>query len=226
MATPVDGSGATGLESRIAGDGSVTLANRHLTWAAALAVLSLWVAGNASAGAPTLVSGFLTGSPTVLGGTMNFPPQTLGATSPAQTETVNVVMSATNGGNPVAVPPGYVTRFVGASIDNPDFAITGGSCAPLLDIAPGGSCTLQLAFTPSAQGSRNGILSVQCTVVALVGVITLACDNLSHPFMLLAGAGNAIAAAVAAVPALGAAPLTALALLLFGGSVLAMRRRR
>lgn len=190
------------------------------------AFLALCMAGGAWAGGVTSVTGTLTGAPTALGGTMNFPSQPVNTTSPAQTETLTVVMSANDGAGPVPIPPGFVTRFVGASVNNAEYAITGGTCVPNLDLLNGENCTLQLAFTPAAGGVRAGVLSVQCTVIALVGVITLACDNLSHPFMLLSGIGNVIAAIATEVPALGPLPLTALALLLFGASVLAMRRRR
>lgn len=192
----------------------------------AAALCALCVAGHAWAGAPIAVTGFFSGSPVGVGGSMTFPAQTVNTNSPTQVETVNVQMTALDGTTPVSVPPFYNTRFIGASIDNPDFAITGGTCVPGLDIANGGNCTLQLAFTPSAPGARNGVLSVQCAVIASIGVVMVSCDNLIHPFLQLAGVGSAIAAVATAVPALGAGSLTALALLLFGASILWMHRRR
>lgn len=176
-------------------------------------------AGTALAGSPII--GSITGAPTLLSGTMSFPAQPVSSTSPAQTETLTAHLASAG-----TILPGTAVRFVGASIDNPEFAITGGTCVPNFDMVDGANCTLQMQFTPSVAGTRNAQLSVQCAVVSVVGVLALVCDNASHPFIQLMGVGTVLGAVAAAVPALGTGSLTILALLLFGGSVLLMQRRR
>lgn len=188
-----------------------------------LLMCAAWVlccsAGTALAGSPII--GLITGAPTLVGATMGFPTQPVSSTSPVQTETLTAHL-----GSAAPIPPGTAVKLVGTSIDNPEFAITGGTCAPNLIMANGDNCTLQMQFTPSVAGTRNAQLSVRCAVVSVVGVIGLVCDDTSRPFIQLTGVGTVLGALAAAVPALGTGSLTILALLLFVGSVLLMQRRR
>ncbi|MEP7063575.1 MAG: hypothetical protein ABI881_14365 [Betaproteobacteria bacterium] len=180
------------------------------------------MAGSAWAGGGVL-AGALTSAPTLLGGTMSFPAQPVNAASAPQTETLTAHIVAVPG----PIPPGTALQIAGTSIDNADFAVTGGTCTPIFFLADGAGCTLQLTFTPSVAGPRTAQLSVQCALTSVVGVVALVCDNVMRPLIQLSGFGNALVAAVAtAVPTLGAGPLTALALLLFGASIVLMRRRR
>jgi hypothetical protein len=191
--------------------------------AAGVALIACCVAGSAWAGGGVL-AGTLTSAPTLLGGTMSFPAQPVNTASSPQTETLTAHIVAVP---PGPIPPGTVVQIAGTSIDNADFAVTGGTCTPIFFLVDGAGCTLQLTFTPSVAGPRTAHLSVQCALTSVVGVVALVCDNVMRPLIQLNGFGNAIVAAVAtAVPTLGAGPLTTLALLLFGASIALMRRRR
>jgi hypothetical protein len=194
----------------------------------ACAALALCAAGAAHAGAPIIVTSALTGAPTGVPNTMAFPPTQVNATSAAQTETVTVHMSATESGSPVVVPPFYTTSVTSVTVDDPAFTITGGTCTtPPTNqgLADTDTCTVALTFTPTTAGLHVASLFVTCFVAEAVGVTSITCDNVQHRFIGLQASG-VLAAIATAVPALGNVSLTVLALLLFGASVLAMRRRR
>ena len=84
----------------------------------------------------------LTASPANL----TFPPILLGSSAPLTVTVTNIT---------------DVPLVLGQPSLQGDFAITGGTCpVPGSTLAPGGSCTLILTFTPTAPGTRNGLLSV------------------------------------------------------------------
>lgn len=201
------------------------------SWSAALAAVVLAATGSAFGGVPLpiIVNSTLTGSPTVVTGVMAFPAQPVGATSPAQAETITVHMNATQGGSPVAVPPFFTTTVSAVTVDDPAFAIAGGTCTtPPTNQSLGDSntCTIALTFTPAAAGLHIASVFITCMVVEAIGGASIACDNVQHRLMGLQGTGGVAAFVATAVPALGSGGLTAMALLLFGASVLALRRRR
>jgi hypothetical protein len=169
----------------------------------------------------TTVTGTLTGSPTPApGGTMSFGTQTVGVAGAPQTETMTAHLVA----SPPPLPPGYVAVVQSVTSNSGEFQVTGGTCPGGVFLSDGQSCDVQLTFTPAAAGTRNGALSVQCSVAAAVGTIAFICDGVSRTFMLMSGLGAA--AVQAAIPALGRQALTALALLLMLASFYYLRRRR
>jgi hypothetical protein len=196
----------------------------------ACAALALCVTGAAHAGAPQpiIVTSLLTGAPTGVSNTMVFPPTQVNTTSGAQTETVTVHMSATQGGNPIAVPPFYTTSVTSVTVDDPAFTVTGGTCTtPPTNggLNDSNTCTVALAFAPTTAGIHVASLFITCFVAEAVGVTSITCDNVQHRFIGLQASG-VLAAIATSVPALGNVSLTVLALLLFAASALAMRRRR
>jgi hypothetical protein len=204
------------------------MAIRSFTIACAALALCLAAAAHAGAPLPIIVTSTLTGAPTGVPNTMVFPPTLVNTASGAQTETVTVHMSATQGGNPIAVPPFYTTSVSSVTVDDPAFAVTGGTCTtPPTNqgLNDTNTCTVALTFAPTTAGIHVASLFVTCFVAQAVGVTSIVCDNVQHRFIGLQASG-VLAAVAAAVPALGNVSLTALALLLFGVSVMAMRRRR
>src|SRR5262249_13042739 len=88
----------------------------------------------------------LTGTATVATATpsatsLTFPPQTLNTTSSAKQITL-----ANNGTGPLTIS---LVKITG------DFAQTNACGAP---VQPAGNCVVQVTFTPTAQGTRNGSL--------------------------------------------------------------------
>ena len=210
-------------------------------WATTLVALVLGVACPAWAGIPIpiLVTSDLTGSPTPHPNTMNFPSEVVGATSPAQTETITVHMSATQGGSGVPVPAAFTTTIDSVSVDSPEFAVTGGTCTTSptnTALNDGNTCTVDLTFTPAAIGVRFAHLVVSCFIAEAIGVTSITCTDAPPPppalkaglnpqnFIGLQGIGLGGAIAAIAVPLMGNGALTLLALLLFAASMLAMRR--
>ena len=175
--------------------------------AVAVVAIAASFLGAGSAGAQQTISGSLTGAPVVQGGTMNFGAQPVGTTGSAQTETLTAHLFTPT----PPLPGGTSVRIVSVTSDTGEFQVTGGTCS------------VDLAFTPAAAGARAGGLSIRCAVATAVGAISFACDDAVHQFMLLAGLGQAIAQT--AVPTLGAVGLTALALLLLAFSLRYLRRR-
>ena len=55
---------------------------------------------------------------------------------------------------------GGVTVHPNAISASGDFSVTGGSCMAGSAIAPSSSCTVSVAFSPSANGSRSGVLTI------------------------------------------------------------------
>ena len=187
--------------------------------AVAVVAIAASFLGAGSAGAQQTISGSLTGAPVVQGGTMNFGAQPVGTTGSAQTETLTAHLFTPT----PPLPGGTSVRIVSVTSDTGEFQVTGGTCTPGALLPDGGTCSVDLAFTPAAAGARAGGLSIRCAVATAVGAISFACDDAVHQFMLLAGLGQAIAQT--AVPTLGAVGLTALALLLLAFSLRYLRRR-
>ena len=164
----------------------------------------------------------LTGNPTNMGQspleTKDFGNAVVGNTIAGTTETVTVVL---NGGQSL----GETVNISNISATG-DFTVTGGSCVGATGLTANDTCTLNLSFTPTATGSRSGVLNVTCNVVmAAIGVIGLNCDNVSHVAYNLAGTG--IMAAIAqAVPLMGREGFTLLILLMFAASLYALRRKQ
>lgn len=112
---------------------------------------SVAVASNASNGtisASLSGSGTATALPGVSPTSLSYGSVAVGSTSPAQTVTV------TNTGT-ASMTLGTI------SLSTPQFLITGGSCANGLVVAAGtGSCTVLVAFAPTAGGAVSGTLSI------------------------------------------------------------------
>ncbi len=126
------------------------------------------------------LTGAGTGAPivTLAPGALNFGQIAVNSTSAAQTVTVN------NGGTDTAtLSPATITG---------DFAITSNTCGTTL--APGGSCTVSITFTPTVSGNRSGVLSLP--------------DALGNHTTNLSGSG--ITGALAVTPAALAFPDTVL----------------
>ncbi len=86
--------------------------------------------------------------------------------------------------------PGSVT--IGALTLTGDFAVAGGAgaaCSTGLNVPAGGSCSIDLRFTPTAAGERNGTLTVASGGTPADAVSTLT------------GTGSAVAAPAISVPA-------------------------
>jgi hypothetical protein len=150
---------------------------------------------------------------TLSGPAMNFGNQAVGTTGATQTETVTAAIVGT---------PGFVARIDTIGTSSAEFPIVaGGTCvAGVTALADTGSCTVRLAFAPSAPGARSGTLSVTCTLFAAIGVPILVCNAAS---IALSGVGLALAQQ--AIPALGRNALTALAVLIMLASMVYLRRR-
>jgi hypothetical protein len=152
---------------------------------------------------------------TLGGPALNFGNQTVGTTSAPQATTVTAV---------IVPPAGYVARIDTIGTSNSEFAVGGGgTCkAGVTQLANAGNCTVQVAFAPSAPGARTGALSVNCSLLGIIGAVTVVCNGAN---IALSGFGIA-AAVVQAIPALGREALTALAVLMMLGSMYYLRRRR
>ncbi len=101
--------------------------------------------------------------------TLTFAAQTLGTTSAAQTVTVS------NTGTAVLTLAGLTLGGTASA----EFA-RGGTCQPGTNVAAGGSCTLQVSFTPTVAGTRNAAVTIThnatggTSAVSLVGTGALA----------------------------------------------------
>jgi hypothetical protein len=154
------------------------------------------------------------GTGTLSGPAMNFGSQTVGTTGAPQAETTTVA---------IVPPAGFFAQINTIGTSSAEFPIVaGGTCAAgVTQLANTQSCTIRLAFAPSAPGPRNGLLSVTCTLFAAVGVPTLVCNGAS-----IALSGIGLAVAQQAIPALGREALTALAVLVMLASMHYLRRRK
>ncbi len=85
-------------------------------------------------------------------GSLSFSPSSLAFGTVATGSSSTSSITAMNGGG-VAVHP----SAIGAG---GDFSVTGGSCTVGGAIAPGGTCTVNVTFSPSANGSRSGMLTI------------------------------------------------------------------
>jgi hypothetical protein len=195
--------------------------NKYRICSAALIVAFGLISQAAVAG--TTATGYLLGAPTQLAQSpllsKNFGSATVGSTVNGTTETVTVQITP---------PPGNLVDITDISIAgaNPgDFQVTGGSCVNATGRIDQDTCTLDLSFTPSAAGTRSGILNMTCRIVsAAIGPIGLVCDNTSRPAFNLSGTGI-LAAIAQSIPTLGREGVTLLALLLFAATFLVLRRR-
>jgi hypothetical protein len=108
-----------------------------------------------------------------------------------------------------------------------DFQVTGGTCVAGVTtfINPTDSCTIDLQFTPTANGVRTGTLTVDCAPVVVIGGIAITCDldTQSITNIALSGIGGFLASLP--IPALGRYEVTALAMLLFAFAAWSMRRK-
>ena len=156
-----------------------------------------------------------TATGTLSGPSINFGNQTVGTTGAPQSTTVTAV---------IVPPTGWAAHIDTIGTSNPDFVVGGGgTCvAGVTNLADAGNCTVQVAFAPSVAGPRNGNLAVNCTLLGIVGAITVVCNAAN---IALSGVGIT-AAALQAIPAVGREALTALSVLLLLGSMYYLRRRK
>jgi Abnormal spindle-like microcephaly-assoc'd, ASPM-SPD-2-Hydin len=112
--------------------------------------------GPVDAGAVEFAAAAATAVLSVTGGPLNFGNVPTGTTSAARTLTLQNTGTAAAAGIALAfssTPPGGFSRPAGAA---------GGTCGAAL---PGGaSCTINLVFTPTAQGAYNGTLTITANV--------------------------------------------------------------
>lgn len=114
----------------------------------------------------------LTGTLTAVGlssTAVSFPPQLVGTTSATQTVTLDNTSTSTK----ISI---FALEFGGLAPG--DFAETD-NCVSTGTIPPGGTCTILLTFTPTAQGYRTAILSINDSsagpqTINLIGIGTVA----------------------------------------------------
>jgi len=94
--------------------------------------------------------------------TVTFPSQSLGTTSAAQTVTVS------NTGTAVL----NLTALTFGGAASAEFA-RAGTCQVGTNVAAGGSCTLQVTFTPAAAGARNATLTISHNAPSATSTLTL-----------------------------------------------------
>jgi hypothetical protein len=168
----------------------------------------MW-AGIASAGFSVPL---ITASPVPI----NFGSQPLGTTSPPSTETYTV-----SGGSPL-------TKFLINSISTSgDFAVVpGGTCQTgFVNAVPTpGSCTVFVSFTPTALGSRSGLLTINCNTIVPVGGGSFTCGNIVSTTFSVPLLGSSLT--VTSVPALSSIALTLLSCALLLATFLTLKRRR
>ncbi|MET0167284.1 MAG: choice-of-anchor D domain-containing protein, partial [Vicinamibacterales bacterium] len=93
---------------------------------------------------------------------VTFASQTLGTTSAAQTVTVS------NTGTAVL----NLTALTFGGAASAEFA-RGGTCQVGANVAAGGSCSLQVTFTPAASGARNATLTISHNAASGTSTLTL-----------------------------------------------------
>ena len=94
--------------------------------------------------------------------TLTFPSQSLGTTSAAQTVTVS------NTGTAVL----NLTALTFGGVASAEFA-RAGTCQVGANVAAGGSCSLQVTFTPAASGARNATLTISHNAASGTSTLTL-----------------------------------------------------
>lgn len=190
--------------------------NRHFRYA--LLVLTALFTSNAQGGS-IYAYGRLTGTPTSLNdnATKDLGSTAIGVPVTDSTETIAVEILNLTPSSRVKISNIQATG---------DFSVTGGTCInPNTEFQHSDTCTLDIRFSPTALGIRNGTLNITCQLVAVsVGLTTLACDNSSYIAYNLKGTGLASAMA-RAIPALGREATTLLALLLLITTLLGLRRK-
>jgi len=78
-----------------------------------------------------------------------------------------------------------------------DFSlVSANACAP--PVAPGGSCTVQVTFTPTATGSRTGSLTIMDNAPGSPQSVSLSGTGVSPNLGLSVASGGSISATVAA----------------------------
>ena len=101
---------------------------------------------------------------------LTFASQTLATTSAAQTVTL------TNTGTAVL----NLTALTFGGAASAEFA-RGGTCQVGTNVAAGGSCSLQVTFTPAASGARNATLTISHNAAIGTSTVTLAGPERSRP---------------------------------------------
>ncbi|MBB5318569.1 choice-of-anchor D domain-containing protein [Tunturibacter empetritectus] len=116
---------------------------------------------------------------------LTFPSTTLNATSPVQNITISNTSNSAVG-------------LQGEIVNGGDFRITVNTCGPSL--GPGVGCTVGIAFTPSASGTRTGTLTVTDDVgtqtASLSGIGTSPATDALSPLTLTFGAQQVDTASV------------------------------
>ena len=90
---------------------------------------------------------------------LTFPQTPLATTAPTQ-----LVTLTNNGGLPL---------ILGATTITGDFALSATTCTPGASIAVAATCTMQIAFTPTAAGTRTGTLSITDNAIPATQSLTL-----------------------------------------------------
>jgi hypothetical protein len=106
---------------------------------------------------PLAGTGLLSPNPSslvLMESTLNFGTTTVGATSATQTVTI-----FNNGSAPATVFAPTPTP-TGDAAGVSDYAVTANGCAQVGQLVPEASCTLTLAFSPTATGTRSGTLTI------------------------------------------------------------------
>lgn len=158
-------------------------------------------------------------------------PELFGAVPLGNTSTITRTISRSSGSS-----VGAATK-ISVAATGAGYTITGGTCLAsptLYPPSPADSCTVTMAFAPPALGAASGNLAIDCTIVGLVGGITVNCDSPPPPkpgtravlaTTNIALQGTGIAGTPASLPTAGRFGLSMLALLLFGFALRSMRRR-
>jgi uncharacterized repeat protein (TIGR01451 family) len=194
-------------------ESAVRLVRSSLVIAGLLAAAALSACSDAepsTALAPTEPAHTMVGAPVIAVGpsSLDFYSQVIGVASPAQELTVS------NGGSADLV----LTAIFTAGTNADDFLAyyqLGGSCYTNTTVAPGGSCTYNIAFKPTASGTRNGIIQsyynggVAETPVTGVGVLPGAL-SVSTPSLAFGSVavGSTSASQAVTITNTGSGPLT------------------
>ena len=132
------------------------------------------LSGTGTAGTATL---------TVTPGSLTFGSQTVSTTSAAQSVTVKNTSTAT-------------VNFTGFTIsgeDGEDFAVpaaSGGACNPTGTLAAGASCTINVAFTPGAAGTRSATLNIADNATGSPQAVTLSGTGVTSSVIIAVAPGG------------------------------------
>lgn len=133
--------------------------------------------------------------------------------------------------NTTSPPQAFVLTAAGAPSQINSITTTGdfarsGTCAANTVLAPGGTCTTPVTFSPTDIGARAGSLVINCGVVGAIGTATIICNGINQ-IIALSGTGVAAISQQAAIPTMGQWAITAMAgfILLLAMSRLRGQRR-